>query len=88
MPGRIWGRRISEKKFFLEKITKWNLSIRIIIKGKNNWDYERNRKMSNISDYSKKIKKQDFPKNRNQARPQKQHFSAKMNKNNSFYASL
>ena len=41
--------------------------------------------MSNISDYSKKIKKQDFPKNRNQARPQKQHFSAKMNKNNTFY---
>jgi len=41
--------------------------------------------MSNISDFSKKIKKQDFSKNRNQARPQKQHFSAKMNKNNTFY---
>ncbi len=44
--------------------------------------------MNNLNDFSKKIKKKDFPKTRNPQhpqRPQKQHFSAKMNKNNTFY---
>ena len=40
---------------------------------------------NNISDFSKKIKKKDFPKAKHTHHSQKQHFGAKMNKNNTFY---